>query len=94
MFRAILTCKLLTSCIMAKKRKRKIKKECIERIRTSQPARKVVEAYTFTGKLKGRWCSIRLMCIDLELDRRAVLRAIKKDSVMARVKGFSFKIIE
>lgn len=79
---------------MAKKRKRRVRKECIERIRISQPARKVVEVYTFTGKLKGRWCSIRLMCKELELDRRAVLRAMRKDSWMARVKGFSFKVVE
>lgn len=79
---------------MAKNRKRRVKKECVKKIRIAQPARKEVEAYTFTGKLKGKWCSIRLMCQELKLDRRAVLRAIRKDSVLARVKGYSFKVIE
>lgn len=79
---------------MAKRRKRRVKKECVARIRLSQPTRKMVEVYTFIGKLKGTWCSIRLMCKALELDRRTVLRAMRKDSVMARVKGYSFKVVE
>ena len=58
--------------------------------RNHQKGRKTVYRFDKNGKLIDEWASIRLMCKELVLDRRTVMRCLSGDMNFVSHKGFMF----
>lgn len=64
--------------------------ELKSQMKNSQPERKEVFRFDTNGNFIDSWVSIRTMCDELGLDRRTVMRCLKKDPNFISHKGFMF----